>query len=134
MSLACTRASILCKALTRAPGNASGPMDLAPCNAAVHILQVPLLTYMQATRGYEDARAKVAQLINARSSRDIVFTANATAGINLVAQSWGRKHLAPGDEVGLFLWHPCHMGECLETSSCVSRSNVLNQQRGLVPG
>jgi hypothetical protein len=54
---------------------------------------------VQATSAYEEARAKVAGLINARSSREIVFTPNATAGLNLVAQSWGRNSLGPGDEV-----------------------------------
>ncbi len=58
---------------------------------------------MQATSAYEDARDKVARLINAKSSREIVFTPNATAGLNLVAQSWGRSNLGPGDEV--YLWN-----------------------------
>ena len=87
------------------------------------------VSYVQATRGYEDARAKVAKLINARSSREIVFTANATAGINLVAHSWGRKHLEPGDEVRLSVLQFCHMGECFWPSSCVIRNNVLISSR-----
>ena len=41
----------------------------------------------------------MARLINARSGRDVVFTRNATEGINLVAHSWGNLHLRPGDEV-----------------------------------
>ncbi|MEW5311432.1 MAG: hypothetical protein WDW38_003147 [Sanguina aurantia] len=53
----------------------------------------------QATVAYEDARDKVARFVNARSSRDIVFTRNATEGINLVAYSWGMNNLKPGDEV-----------------------------------
>ena len=57
---------------------------------------------MQATKGYEDAREKVTKFINAQSSREIVFTGNASAAINLVAYSWGRKHLGPGDEVKLW--------------------------------
>jgi len=63
------------------------------------MLLLKMLCDVQATTAYEDARAKVARFINAPSSRDIVFTANATAGINLVAQSWGRKNLGVGDEV-----------------------------------
>ena len=54
---------------------------------------------MQATTAYEEAREKVARLINAQSGRDVVFTRNATEGINLVAHSWGNLHLRPGDEV-----------------------------------
>lgn len=53
----------------------------------------------QATVAYEQARDKVAKFVNARSSRDIVFTRNATEGINLVAYSWGMNNLKPGDEV-----------------------------------
>ena len=41
----------------------------------------------------------MAQLINAPSPREVVWTSNATAAINLVAQSWGRANLGPGDEV-----------------------------------
>ena len=43
----------------------------------------------RATAGYEGARAKVARFVNAASDREIVFTKNATEGINLVANSWG---------------------------------------------
>lgn len=31
---------------------------------------------------------------------EVVFTRNATEGLNIVAQAWGGKHLKPGDEVG----------------------------------
>lgn len=43
----------------------------------------------RATAGYESARAKIAEFVNAGSDREIVFTKNATEGINLVAKSWG---------------------------------------------
>ena len=52
-----------------------------------------------ATRRYEEAREKVAQLLGASSPREIVFTRNATEAINLVASSWGRQNLGEGDEV-----------------------------------
>jgi cysteine desulfurase/selenocysteine lyase len=52
-----------------------------------------------ATNAYERARVKVAQFINAPSSRQIIYVRNATEGINLVAHSWGRSSLAPGDEI-----------------------------------
>ena len=48
---------------------------------------------------YEDVRSKVAAFINAPSEKNIVFTGNATEGINMVAQSWGRVHLKAGDEI-----------------------------------
>ena len=43
----------------------------------------------RATASYEGARAKIANFINAASDREVVFTKNATEGINLVANSWG---------------------------------------------
>ena len=55
----------------------------------------------RATNAFEAARAKVARFINASKADEIVFTRNATESINLVAQSWGRKNLGPGDEVVL---------------------------------
>ncbi len=53
----------------------------------------------QATADYEAARNKVANFIKANSWREIVFTRNATEGMNLVAYSWGMHNLKPGDEV-----------------------------------
>ena len=52
-----------------------------------------------ATDGYEGAREKVARFLNAASPREIVFVRGATEGINLVAQSYGRSVLRPGDEI-----------------------------------
>ncbi len=52
-----------------------------------------------ATAAYDGARSKVKQLLNAASSREIVFTRNSTESINLVAQTFGRQHLKAGDEV-----------------------------------
>lgn len=53
----------------------------------------------RATDAYEDARTKVAHFINASSSKEIVFVRGATEAINLVAQSWGRRHIGKGDEI-----------------------------------
>ena len=52
-----------------------------------------------ATAAYDGARSKVKQLLNAASSREIVFTRNSMESINLVAQTFGRQHLKAGDEV-----------------------------------
>jgi len=51
----------------------------------------------EATTMYESARQKIARFIHARSTKEIVFTRNATESINLVAQTWGRKFLQAGD-------------------------------------
>ena len=53
----------------------------------------------EATALYETARQKVAKFIGAASAREIIFTRNATESINLVAYSWGRKYLKPGDMI-----------------------------------
>ena len=53
----------------------------------------------RATEAFEGARARTAAFIGAASPREIVFTRNASEGINLVARSWGDAHLRPGDEV-----------------------------------
>ena len=53
----------------------------------------------EATRAYEDAREIVRVHINAAHGGEVLLTSGTTAGINLVASSWGRKNLAPGDEI-----------------------------------
>jgi cysteine desulfurase/selenocysteine lyase len=53
----------------------------------------------RATAAYDAARGKVARFLGAGSSSEIVFTRGTTEAINLVAQSWGRSNLRPGDQV-----------------------------------
>ncbi len=53
----------------------------------------------EATAAYEDARVSVQRFINARESREIVFTRGATESINLVAQTLGRCNLRADDEI-----------------------------------
>ena len=53
----------------------------------------------RATDAYEEAREKVQRFINAASSEEIIFVRGTTEGINLVAQTYGRQFLSPGDEV-----------------------------------
>ena len=55
----------------------------------------------QATADYEAARRKVARFINAPDPSEIVFTRNATEAINLVAYTWARANLRPGDPIVL---------------------------------
>jgi cysteine desulfurase/selenocysteine lyase len=55
----------------------------------------------EATAAYEGAREKVATFINADDAKSIIFTRNTTESINLVAHSWGRRHLFPNDEIVL---------------------------------
>jgi len=53
----------------------------------------------QATLAFESARTKVAQFINANSSKEIIWTRGTTEGINLIAQSYARPRLKTGDEI-----------------------------------
>lgn len=53
----------------------------------------------QATFAYEESRIKIKRFINAKSKREIIFTSGTTESINLVAQTWGRENLKPGDVV-----------------------------------
>ena len=52
-----------------------------------------------ATQAHEAARLTAQRFLNARQTREMIFTRNATEGINLVAQSFGRRHIGKGDEV-----------------------------------
>lgn len=54
---------------------------------------------VEATEDYENARQTVRRFLNAKSSREIIFTRNTTESINLVAYSYGLNNLKPGDEV-----------------------------------
>jgi len=53
----------------------------------------------RSTRHYEEARAKLQRFINAGDWREIVFVRGVTEGINLVAYTYGRRHVQAGDEI-----------------------------------
>jgi cysteine desulfurase/selenocysteine lyase len=55
----------------------------------------------EATALYEGARTKLASFLNARSREEIVLTSGTTQAINLVAWSWARPRLTPGDAIVL---------------------------------
>jgi cysteine desulfurase/selenocysteine lyase len=74
-------------------------------NANIH--RATHLLSERATALYEGARAKAGAFINAPDAQSIVFTKGTTDGINLVAQSYGRSTLKPGDEV-LISWLEHH--------------------------
>ena len=52
-----------------------------------------------ATRGYEGARVKIKNFLNAADAHEIIYTRNATESVNLVAQTWGRQNITEGDEI-----------------------------------
>lgn len=53
----------------------------------------------RATDAYEEARETVRRFINAPSVNQVIFVRGTTEAINLVAKTWGKKHLGDGDEV-----------------------------------
>lgn len=53
----------------------------------------------RATADYENTRKRIQAFINANESEEVIFTKGTTEGINLVAQSYGRKYLKAGDEI-----------------------------------
>jgi cysteine desulfurase/selenocysteine lyase len=53
----------------------------------------------RATDAYESAREKARRFLNASATREIIFVRGATEGINLVAQSWGRRNVQKDDEI-----------------------------------
>lgn len=57
----------------------------------------------KATLSYEGARKAVGKFVNAKYTREIVFTSNCTEAINLVARTWGEQNLKEGDTVALSL-------------------------------
>jgi cysteine desulfurase / selenocysteine lyase len=67
----------------------------APINRSAYKLAA------EATEAYEGARTKAQRFINAPHAHELIFTKNATEGLNLVAYSWGRSQLATGDVVVL---------------------------------
>ncbi len=55
----------------------------------------------ESTAAYEHGRAKIAELLNAGTTREVVFTKNVTEAMNLVAYSWARANLVAGDAIVL---------------------------------
>jgi len=51
------------------------------------------------TADFEGVRAKIARFMGANSEKEVIFTRNTTESMNLVAQSWARKHMSKGDEI-----------------------------------
>ena len=57
-----------------------------------------------ATARYEGAREKIRAFINAASTKEIIYTRGTTEAINLVAYSWGRANVKPGDLIVLTIF------------------------------
>src|SRR5512139_2182089 len=77
----------------------------------------------EATEAYEGAREKVRAFLNAARPEEIIFTRNATEAINLVAQTFGRERIEPGDEIVLSI---------LEHHSNIVPWHFLRERQGAV--
>jgi cysteine desulfurase / selenocysteine lyase len=73
----------------------------ANIHRATHVLSE------RSTQAYEGARVRVQKFVNARESAEIILTNGCTDGLNLVAQSYARPRLKPGDEI-LVSWMEHH--------------------------
>jgi cysteine desulfurase / selenocysteine lyase len=77
----------------------------------------------EATELYEGARIAAARFLGATGEDELIFTRGTTESINLVAQSWGRAQLQPGDEIVL---------SELEHHSNLVPWQIIAQERGAV--
>lgn len=105
------------------PASVLRAMDEYYRHANANIHRATHLLSERATSLYEGARARAARFINAPDPHAVVLTKGTTDGINLVAQSYGRSTLRPGDEVVL-TW--------LEHHSNIVPWQLLCEQTGAV--
>ncbi|MFP5490044.1 MAG: aminotransferase class V-fold PLP-dependent enzyme [Bacteriovoracia bacterium] len=75
------------------------------------------------TNAYEVVRDQVKDFIHANAREEIIFTRGTTEAINLVAQSWGRQNIGPGDEIILTL---------LEHHSNIVPWQMLAEEKGAI--
>lgn len=78
----------------------------------------------RATDAYENARETVRRFLGASSPKEIVFVRGATEGINLVAQSWGRRNVREGDEI-VITWLEHHANIVPWQQLCAEKGAVL---------
>jgi cysteine desulfurase/selenocysteine lyase len=78
----------------------------------------------RSTDAYEGAREKVRRFLNAGSTREIVFVRGATEGINLVAKSWGHRHIGKDDEI-VITWLEHHANIVPWQQLCAEKGAVL---------
>lgn len=91
--------------------------DCANIHRGVHELSE------RATHKYEEVRRKVQRLLNARETHEIVFLRGTTEALNLVANTFGRKILKPGDEVVI---------TAMEHHSNIVPWQILRDEKGIV--
>ena len=78
----------------------------------------------RATDAFEAARERVRRFLNARSTREVIFTRGTTESINLVANSFLRPRVQPGDEI-LISWLEHHANIVPWQMACAATGAVL---------
>ena len=91
--------------------------DNANVHRGVHLLSE------RATEAYEAARVRIQRFLNAAHTREIIFVRGTTEGINLVAQTYGRRAVGPGDEIVI---------TALEHHSNIVPWQILCEEKGAV--
>lgn len=85
----------------------------------------------QATLSYEDVREKARRFIGAGSTREVIFTSGTTAGLNLVAYSYARANLKPGDEIIVSLLE--HHANFVPWQLAADATGAIVRYAGLTP-
>ena len=91
--------------------------DYANVHRGIHTLSE------RSTELYEVARRKTQTLIGAAHAHEIIFTSGTTAGINLVARSWGDEHITAGDEILLTIME--HHSNLVPWQQLAARSGAV---------
>ena len=90
-------------------------------NANVHRASHTLSA--KATSAFENARVEVQRFIKAKHLDEVIWTSGTTAGINLIAQSWGHENLQPGDEI--LLSHAEHHANIVPWQMIAEKKGVI---------
>lgn len=85
----------------------------------------------RSTAAYEGVRPKAAKFIGAPGGSEVIFTRNATEGLNLLAQSWGGANLAEGDEIILSVME--HHSNIVPWQLAARRANASLRYANITP-
>jgi cysteine desulfurase/selenocysteine lyase len=86
---------------------------------------------LESTERYEEARTRVASLLNAPSSSEIVLTRGATTALNMIASGWGGEHLRPRDRVLLTTME--HHADIVPWQMVARRTGAVLDYAGVTP-
>lgn len=91
----------------------------------------------RATKAYEDARATTAKFLNAKDSREVIFTRNSSESLNLVAYTYGMANVGEGDEIVISIME--HHSNILpwqmvcQAKKAVLKFMYVDKETGVIP-